>query len=334
MSNGNSSALRELKCGDPDVRRWCTNLFGVCDKKEGESCLRKVGDNNLVYNDCSWGYTCKKNECVRDFSIRCEEDTESSLNFSKELVYSAYAQDSDDLSVNSSGIYKVSGIDTFTTNNEIAIIIDEDGNDKRVAFFNDKNNNGNQDTGEEYIDGAEIKLEKQSDVVTYDLEVGWNLVSFPLALKDVKTAGDLVNQIIKQGGYATHVVKYQNGKWETFSQRLGISYSHDHNIVSGVGYFIRVYQPVKLVLAGNRLERDLPLNLTRGWNLIGIVSNEKNYSAESLINYAVEKGIMADTVSKWDSGRYVSYVNKKENSYGSDFELFDTGGYFVRVREK
>jgi hypothetical protein len=76
------------------------------------------------------------------------------------------------------------------------------------------------------------------------------------------------------------------------------------------------------------------LELSTGWNLVGVVSPDTKYTAESLLDGIVGKGIGADTVARWQGGRYDDFIKEVGNVYGSDFKIFPEGGYFLRVKEK
>jgi len=235
--------------------------------------------------------------------------------------------------INESGVYTVEGVST-TVQNQFEIIVTDEDEGMLVKFFEDTNSNGKKDEGEEYISSEGINLKKTQDIMTYDLTEGWNLVSFPVVSDKVKTASDLLVEIAGSNGYATHVATYRDGKWQLYSQRAEVSFSEYFNILPGVGYFIRVHKETTLNITGNKFEESVPLDLSIGWNLVGIVSPKTSYTADSLINKAVKSEVSADTVTKWVSGKYVNYIKEGDTAYGEDFMLFEKGGYFVRVKDK
>ncbi len=207
--------------------------------------------------------------------------------------------------------------------------------DGKIKVFLDTNGNGVKDEDEEYInwyDENAITLKKVKSTIIYDLKQGWQAISFPAYSEEVKTAKQLLDKINLMGGYATHVAMYAGGKWEIYTQRGNISFSNDFSLLPGVGYFVRVHGPVKLKFQGREYEGNVAVMLDKGWNLVGITS-EKSYTAASLLEAMMSSKIGADTVTRWDNGRYDSYIYDNGVAFGNDFKIWDTGGYFVRVRE-
>lgn len=227
--------------------------------------------------------------------------------------------------VTRSGVYEVNG-------KEIEIIVPE-GEDKiLVQFFEDKNSNGVKDDSEDILDSTEIQLTKTQDILSYDLTYDWNLISFPMALEDAKTAKGLLEKIAQDGGYATHVATYNSGRWQMYSKRGDWEFSDDFNIVPGAAYFVKVHKTTRLDVRGRKLEESMPLSLSNGWNLVGVVSPGTEYTADSLVNKLTTDEITADTVTRWNSGRYENYVKTEGVAYGNDFTIFEKGGYFIRVK--
>jgi len=128
------------------------------------------------------------------------------------------------------------------------------------------------------------------------------------------------------------VSTYRNGKWDIYSQRGDVSFSDDFNILPGVGYFIRIHQGTVVNITGNKLAESMPLDLEIGWNLVGIYSPDASYTADSLLGSIIDKGIEADIATKWDNGKYYDFIKSEGISYGNDFKIFETGGYFLRVK--
>ena len=243
-------------------------------------------------------------------------------------------ENSSELKVNRSGIYEIQGATLTSGSNEITIYLDEEQGELSLKFFNDTNKNGKRDEGEDFINTGGISLNKKQDLVVYDFKQGWNLVSFPIVSDEIKTAKGLIDRINNSDGYATHIASYRNGKWVLYSQRQNLSFSDDFNILPGVGYFIKIAKETSIIIKGNRFAESLPIDMEVGWNLVGIVSPGKEYTAGSLIDGIVVDEIGADTVTKWDNGIYENYIKEGGLSYGQDYRIFEIGGYFIRVKEK
>ncbi len=264
-------------------------------------------------------------ECVSSLSSNIEQN---------KLINKVHAEESGgEVNIQESGVYEVQGATVTTGSNEITLVVNEELGELKVRFFNDENSNGIKDEGEEYIDSSGVTLSKKQDVTSYDFKQGWNLYSFPIVSDDITTADGLLESISDSGGYATHVAAYEGGRWKVYSKRGEVSFSNDFNILPGVGYFIKVYQEAEMRIEGNRFEESLQLDLEVGWNLVGVISPDNEYTADSLIDGIVGSGIGADTVTRWESGRYDNYIKEENISYGNDFKIFEVGGYFVRVKE-
>jgi len=71
-----------------------------------------------------------------------------------------------------------------------------------------------------------------------------------------------------------------------------------------------------------------------GWNLVNINLIEDGYTANQFLTELSGQSINADILSRWDFGMYKNLIKEDEIIYGDDFALFDTAGYFVRVKNK
>jgi hypothetical protein len=251
----------------------------------------------------------------------------------KMLIGSVQAQDSDPNIVTDSGVYQVEGGVVTGGTNLITLQVSDEVGQLEVKFFNDLNEDGVKDADEPYLDPGSVRLIKKEDYESYQLIEGWNLVSFPIISGDIKTAKVLLDEIGKAGGYATHVSTFQNGQWKIYSERQDVAFADDFNIIPGEGYFVRVHVPTTLEVKGNKFAESLELDLDVGWNLVGIISKDTDYTADSLIEAIIGKEVGADTVTKWDSGSYVNYIKTDGVAYGNDYKIFEKGGYFIRVKE-
>jgi hypothetical protein len=238
------------------------------------------------------------------------------------------------------GVYQISGKDVTTK------ILEVNSDDTYYIYFYDSNGNGTYDQGEQYLSDLEaeglkeeIEFEKVADFVDYNFKVGWNLFAFPFVMQGENTseivkASELLHKANEEGAYVTHVATYRHGQWMIYSERGGISFSMDFNVLPGEGYFLKNYNATTFGLKGKEILDPVPLDLEVGWNLIGIVSPDQEYTAETLIDAAVAEGITADTVTRWESGKYENFIKEEGVSFGRDFTIFEIGGYFVRVRDK
>jgi hypothetical protein len=233
----------------------------------------------------------------------------------------------------SAGIYEVTGTGILQSTITIA-------NDNTIVkFFNDTNSDGVKQDSEPYLDSASfvVKLNKTSDISGFNLINGWNLIGLDSVSIDYGTAFKLLSQINQQGGSATHAAIYVNGTWQIFSVRLdetGVlqKYGNDFNIVPGEGIFIKTSAAGAFNLTGQKFAESVPVNLTKGWNLVSVQSPTK-YTAASLLEKCSASQIQCDTVSRFDSARYENLVKTSGTVFGNDFNLVGKSGYFVRLTE-
>ncbi|MEI6462130.1 MAG: fibronectin type III domain-containing protein [bacterium] len=228
------------------------------------------------------------------------------------------------------GTYKINSISGYNlTNKEVKVI---DSNNLKINFFEDLNGDGIKQDNEPFITTPlDVKIEKVSDTTIWDLKVGWNLISFNLVSSSIKTAKNLLDEITNQGGYATHVATYRNGKWVMYSQRAGIVLGQDYNLVPGEGYFVRVHQAVTLKLDGKKIEKQNPVYVSTGWNLLGFRTDANKKASVLLDGINKTDGVTVDTVTKYSDGRYGNLVKDSGTVYGQDFVIDETSGYFVRA---
>lgn len=261
----------------------------------------------------------------------CSSDNSSMIM--PELVLSASAA-SDSLTADESGNYVVySGDDFEQPIAEFAVNLD--GADRaEIRLFVDENGNGKKDAGEKVLDDyTQIQLRKESEVATYNLFAGWNLVTVPLISDEgVDTASKLLKHFNDQGADVKHVAKYTSSGFEMYTKRENDQeYSNDFNIVPGQGYFLLNYSAAKVKISGHKFDQSVPFRVRNGWNLVGIYTNEREYTAEDLLKEMSSEGIQADTLSKYDGGQYTSVIFEDDVVYGNDYNIFERAGYFLRV---
>ncbi len=229
----------------------------------------------------------------------------------------------------------LNGYDVTTGNIRVAEV-DENGN-PIVLYFNDKNSNGVRDEGEELVpvDSKAISIEKVDTGVPFQMNVGWNLVGFPVFIKDrsERTAKGLLTSMNEQGFFATHIAKYSDGKWHVLSYRKDEKsyFGNDFELLPGEGYFIKSFNKGLFTIIGNKYTDSVPVQFAAGWNLVNVVRQGDGYTATSLLNALNTATMPADTVSDYSSGLYHNLVQQGGVVYGSDFDINESKGYFIRV---
>jgi hypothetical protein len=270
---------------------------------------------------------------------QCFDSSGSSSYFEDDLIENAYAQVESEIEVESisrSGRYRF-----FLDGDKIAERdISIDGENFEAKYFQDINNNQVKDPSEPFLDGFDenitIRLLEDIDVVGYDLDSGWNLIHLPLVNDDedrIARASDLLSYWEGQNTTIYHIAIYENGRFNMFTSREGdINYDQDFELSPGQGMFVfNNGDRRQVTFPGRKLSEPLPLNLTSGWNLIGLASPSANYNSESLLNTINDDGINANILSRFDSGIYQSVVREDELIFGNNYNVIETEGYFLRV---
>ncbi|MEI6886882.1 MAG: fibronectin type III domain-containing protein [bacterium] len=211
-------------------------------------------------------------------------------------------------------------------------VVVNSNNNQVIKFFNDLNGDGIKQDNEPFtIEPINVNVEKLTNVNKYDLKVGWNLINVSVQNDKIKTANDLLIEISRQGGYATHIATYQNGKWVVFSQRAGSKFGVDFNLSLQSGYFVKVYKEITFILEGKQIEKNTPIYISTGWNLLGIRTDKDKKASTLIEDMNKTEGIVVDTVTKYTDGRYSNLVKDTGTIYGQDFVIDPNLGYFIRA---
>ncbi len=255
------------------------------------------------------------------------------------LFQSAKAQNIEDQTILDPGVYEISADNITKKSYEIT-------SESRIRYFNDENNDGEKQEGEEYIEdlkSIEPEIIKVSDIFYYNFSTGWTIVHFPLVMKGQETskvtrASDLINLTRTNGGNVSHVGTYRDGEFVIYSIRSDnkgnkVEYGQDFNILPGEGYFVKnLGAPIRMELRGHKIKDSLSVLLNNGWNLVGIYNaNTSRFDVFEILAEMKEQGLEADVISTWESGMYRNAVVKDGVNYGVTFDLLPERGYWVRV---
>jgi hypothetical protein len=234
----------------------------------------------------------------------------------------------------SPGMYEIKYSETDTRTVELI-------NGGRLTYFHDFNGDGVRNLNEPYVDeDIEVTIKKVAETVSYTLNTGWNLVSFPLSFDGENTSqivrsSDLLQHINKLGGEATHITTYRGGKFIVFSERLDgsdtITFGTEFNLIPGEAYFIKSLKPSSFTVVGRKVEGSLPVNLEKGWNLVGIYNSAKeSFGGFEVLKQINSQGVLARILSKWQDGGYQNLVVRDGVEYGNDYQVFPQSGYWVQ----
>jgi hypothetical protein len=209
--------------------------------------------------------------------------------------------------------------------------------DTQISFFYDRNMNLKKDSNEPYVlDMGTIDVERVSDAVKYDLQKGFNFVSFPMDMNGENKASDFLGKIKSNGGYASSISSYYSGYWISYNDISGYGYGEDFDLLPGRGYVVKVDHPTTLVFDGSKFSESIPFDLIEGWNLVGVHGSDKDHTAKSLLQLIYDnEGITSDNLTTWfsDTQRYngFHYDPEAKKYFGDDYDLKDNKSYFIRV---
>ena len=153
---------------------------------------------------------------------------------------------------------------------------------------------------------------------------GWNLVTLPLQPVEPHTASSLLSAINSGSAVCEQVYRWENGSWIGYVGGLPFN---DFNIQMGTGYFVNCSQAGEWTMEGSQLQEGVPLDLSSGWNLVGIPYPSSGYTAQSLLDAINAQGGSCSEINRWENGSWTAHID------GLPFNNFDiqpTEGYFVK----
>ncbi len=233
-----------------------------------------------------------------------------------------------------------SGGYSFFVNGELSVSKEVIINNQNleVKLFNDVNGNKIKDAEESYIDNSqdsfEVEIKKDYSVMEYTFDSGWNLIHVPLALEECcNSISQLLIELKNQGISIVNAASFKNGQFRIFNLREGgSSFGEDFPIYPGMGVFVLNNGLSKsATINGLELNESVPIVLDNGWNLVGIYSIDQNYSANTLLDAFAEVEAKVTTISTYGSGMYQSVIQEEEDLFGSNFNIIDKRGYFIKV---
>jgi hypothetical protein len=155
------------------------------------------------------------------------------------------------------------------------------------------------------------------------LQPSWNLITLPLQPVSPYNAETLLVAINAQGGQCTEIDQWDGDGW--LSHPLGASYEL-FPVTMGKGYFVLCTQLGNFILRGYRLSSGATINLSPGYNLVGIPHPQTGYNAEGVLTAINNQGGACTEIHRWLEDGWVSY------SLGYSFNNFSISpyeGYFV-----
>lgn len=224
-------------------------------------------------------------------------------------------------------------------------------NETYPYLFYDYDKDGIQDEDEPPLTFSEanaIKLDLEktaSTILEYNFSKGFNFISIPLLLQqsdtpttNIKTASDLIKELVYQGVEVVEVAVYRGGfriyKENVNKEGLVVGYGEDFDLIPGEGIIIKVLNDRKAYLYGRKPLSALPIDLVTSWNLVGLYKGEGvEWSSTDVLTDINDAGIVSDLMSEYKNGRYNSYVVEDGSEYGFPFDIDEKKAYWVRVRD-
>ena len=230
------------------------------------------------------------------------------------------------------GRYEITGINVDVTTLKLDVFTEG-----KVRYFYDSDENGMYDEGEEFLsdeeaETIEITLNKQTDVVTYSIDEGWNAIAVPLIMQgedssNVETASELAKYMIASDLDVVHISAYRSQKFMIYTLRSDTDgelreFGQDFGLIPGEGYFVKSDSSGEFSLAGVLPAEVIPTPVYTGWNLVGFYHPDtKLYSSFDVLDQMNSQNIPAEILSKWEGSKYSSSILDGEE-YGLDFELY------------
>jgi len=264
------------------------------------------------------------------------------------LILGAYAQDSASsgytLYLPEYGMYSFElgdyQLTTDTTNGNTYYIFYIETNDKKgFQMPVDPDNPTEKEDIMLKSSSVSITYKKVSSAQSYTLVKGINLVSFNFIPVSTDlgplTAKGVIEEAAKKDVTIQYISSFDGGRWaKGYTCKDNKCSGNDFNIIPGKGYLVYVTEGGDISIGGYTLKSSVPVNLSGGWNLVGIHGYTNAYTARTLID-SMNKidGITANNVTWWPTskGMYEGLQVTEEQQYGFDFPISPTNGYFVRI---
>ncbi|MBI4029455.1 MAG: hypothetical protein HY376_03760 [Candidatus Blackburnbacteria bacterium] len=196
-----------------------------------------------------------------------------------------------------------------------------------IVTYYDENSNGKWDSNEHAVPwaGVEVALTKINKNKLISFNQGWNLFTLTAVPSKPLTASGLIQEIAKQGGYATTVSALDNGSWKSYVVRGDSDFSgEDFAIEPGRAYFVKTHKKSLLIFEGQEFVAPLKTTLTPGWNAVGFPKSDKSHTAADLT-------VGDATMARWKSGLWDTFVKQSKEQYGENFSIEPNRGYIIKV---
>jgi len=157
----------------------------------------------------------------------------------------------------------------------------------------------------------------------YQFTEGWNLISVPLDVGNM-TAQQFLDLV---GNSAKEIVMW-NATSQSYISHVDGFHINDFELDGGNAYWLNLMNETEFEFNGYRYARNVTINLSEGWNLIGWV-NASEINAQGVMDMiGAEAMIMA--YYNTTTGEHVSHVNGLETN---NFVISNKMGYWLYLNE-
>ncbi len=300
------------------------------------------GDQYLLTDDWSIDTTMyiyeNEDKCEEALEGYLDSQEDTSQNF-RGVINKLYAGQEEPVAddpfvINESGNYSFFADGEYVGGKDIVV----DGEEVTVRLFRDINGDNQKQPEEPFINEnlANFTVQKDSSLVEYELNSGWNLINIPMLLNATDSSINfLINDLKSQGADILNAAIYKNGQFYMYNDRVGIyNFGDRFTLEPSQGIFLYNQGASRTVtISGQEVSSAVPFQLSNGWNLVGVVNPEKDYNSETLLSSMAEQGFNADTVTQFENGTYQSVIKEDDTLFGNNFNVIDKRGYFIKVNE-
>lgn len=329
----------------------CYNLpiVGVCCSCGLISIINKEDCNDAEQKDEDGDGKANCDDPACSSNPACSGDQSVTENLD-ELVLGASAQETESVVVSADGVVFEAGetgvytldIPGYGTAENVTLY--EGG---EYMFYIDQNGDGVASDDEIIVmDRAiDIQVNKEKSIFTYDLQEGYNFVSFPY-LMDETDSYEVIKQMNEglDKPYITSISRYYSGNFDVTEYRGDMDelFGPQFTVIPGWGYIVRSHSDVTISMEGKDVAAPVGIDFpTQGWYLVGVHGSSTAYTAESLIDSIdATQPLDADNVTQWEQTKalYEGLQKSADDSgqmqvYGFDFTIDESKAYFVRIVE-
>jgi len=161
-------------------------------------------------------------------------------------------------------------------------------------------------------------------ILEVPIGLGWNLITLPFGPEiGLQTAEEICSELAAEGAVPAEVARWYAGGWD--SHICGLSFNN-FTLEYGQGVFVRAGGSLPWEVSGIPLQSALDINLSTGWNLVGMPYGVA-HTAETAGQEINGQGGSCVEVDRWYAGGWDSHIIGLPFN---EFDLLPGEGYFIR----